>query len=344
VDGQLRTEEMLADPKVLASLGFNGREIEFLAREPWWKLPALYHAPYVDAFPDEYRPFDAGLDHLDRMTFDELLAKDGASAGARRFFGDDHASALHVLWHAAILKLRGVPLFPTEVSHPAAPGLTDALTRRLGPRAPGLPGDRDRLEDSGSARPLPRGRPRGRWPTGLSAMSCGPWRSPGHLSGLRRGSGSEGFLTTSPRPVCAGTVLGKGVANIVLGEGTLEHVWRTADDVETSRGLLASTARGATGAEEALATFRRYYPGRAEDIEHVFVVDWASDPWAVACEPESYAPGQLARFWPKTIEPEGRVQFVGAYADNLNWGMEAAARSRVPRSTRRDHPEGSAES
>ena len=27
------------------------------------------------------------------------------------------------------------------------------------------------------------------------------------------------------------------------------------------------------------------------------------------------------------IEPEGRVQFVGAYADNLNWGMEAATRS-----------------
>ena len=57
------------------------------------------------------------------------------------------------------------------------------------------------------------------------------------------------------------------------------------------------------------------------------MVDWASDPWAVACEPETYGVGQLARFWPKTIEPEGRVQFAGAYADNLNWGMEAATRS-----------------
>src|SRR4029453_15964528 len=42
VDGKLRTEEMLADPKVLAPLGFNQREIGFLAREPWWKLPELY--------------------------------------------------------------------------------------------------------------------------------------------------------------------------------------------------------------------------------------------------------------------------------------------------------------
>ena len=56
IDGTLRTEEMLADPKVLSGFGFNQREISFLGREPWWKLPALYHAPYLDAFKDEYRP------------------------------------------------------------------------------------------------------------------------------------------------------------------------------------------------------------------------------------------------------------------------------------------------
>ena len=76
-----------------------------------------------------------------------------------------------------------------------------------------------------------------------------------------------------------------------------------------------------------LATFRRFYPGPSEDIEQAFVIDWARDPWAMACEPVNYAPGRLRRFWPKVIEPEGRVQFVGAYADNLNWGMEAATRS-----------------
>ena len=79
---------MLADPKVLAGLGFNAKEIAFLAREPWWKLPEIYYAPYVDAFKDEYRPFDAGLDHLDEVTLNELLRKDGASPGFLRFFGD----------------------------------------------------------------------------------------------------------------------------------------------------------------------------------------------------------------------------------------------------------------
>ena len=39
------------------------------------------------------------------------------------------------------------------------------------------------------------------------------------------------------------------------------------------------------------------------------------------------APGQLSKFWPALIESHGRVHFCGAYADNLNWGMEAATRS-----------------
>ena len=130
--------------------------------------------------------------------------------------------------------------------------------------------------------------------------------------------------------------------NIVLGEASLEHVWRMADDVDTPRGLLVGTAQGGTPADKALATFRQFYPGGGDDIEQTLVVDWGRDPWAMACEPVNYSPGQLPRFWPRVIEPEGRVQFVGAYADNLNWGMEAATRSRTawPRpSTRREaHP------
>ena len=54
---------------------------------------------------------------------------------------------------------------------------------------------------------------------------------------------------------------------------------------------------------------------------------WAANPWASACERTDTTPGELRKFWPTLIEPEGRVHFVGAYADNLNWGMEAATRS-----------------
>ena len=97
--------------------------------------------------------------------------------------------------------------------------------------------------------------------------------------------------------------------------------------METSRGLIVATAAGFTNADDALATFRRHYPGRSEDIEQAFVIDWAQDPWAKACEPVQYRTAPASRFWPKVIEPEGHIQFVGAYADNLNWGMEAATRS-----------------
>ena len=43
----------------------------------------------------------------------------------------------------------------------------------------------------------------------------------------------------------------------------------------TSRGLLVATAAGFTTVDDALAAFRRYYPGRSEDIEQAFVIDWA---------------------------------------------------------------------
>src|SRR2546430_14483033 len=46
------------------------------------------------------------------------------------------SSALHVLWHAAILKLRKVPLFPPRVFRLKGgnQGMTDAFAARLGDR------------------------------------------------------------------------------------------------------------------------------------------------------------------------------------------------------------------
>src|SRR4051794_29569638 len=67
IDGKLRSEEELADPKFLAGLGFNQREIDFLRRRPWTDLPALYFDKYAEAFHDEYKPYAAGLDELDAI-------------------------------------------------------------------------------------------------------------------------------------------------------------------------------------------------------------------------------------------------------------------------------------
>ena len=339
IDGKLRTEEMLADPKVLSGLGFNQREIDFLGREPWWKLPALYHAPYLDAFKDEYRPFDAGLDRLDQMTPTDLLKKDGASAAAIRFIGDAHSSALHTIWHAALLKLRGVPIYPTEVFRLKGGNQTlpDTFTKRLGERVRlGCPvtgiergdtGVRVRYREAGKDKSMDAD-----WL--VSAMSLVKLRevpvTPAWPEARQYVVKSFPYYTAS-RPVFQSRSRfwekDKVSVNVQLGESPLEHYWATGDDVPTSRGLLVSTAAGMANVDDSLATFRKHYTGASEDIEQAFVIDWAKDPWVMACEPVNYAPGQLPKFWPRVIEPEGRIQFVGAYADNLNWGMEAATRS-----------------
>ncbi len=339
LQGKMYSEEDLQRSTVLSSLGFNARETQFLARHAWWELPSLYFDSYLDQFTDEYRPFDAKLNHLDHVTMDEWLKQHGASLAGIRYIGGAGVSALHVLWHAAILKLRKVPLFPPKVYRLKGgnQGMTDAFAARLG--------DRVRLE-----RPITR-------------IEHG-------ASGVRiayRESAKEEIMEAEYLVCCMSAVMLRqipvkpawpeskryaiatvpyytaarpffqsrsrfwekdGVSpNIEFNEHALNHAWSSGDDVDTQRGLLVSTADAVTTGEAAVKVFRRYYSGRSEDIEKVFVHDWSQDPWAMACETLNYPPGDLTRLWPVLAEPHGRIHFAGAYADNLNWGQEAATRS-----------------
>ncbi len=135
IGGTLYTEEMLSDPKTLGALGLNAREIAYLRTHPFWDLASLYFAPYLDSFRDEYQPFDAGLNHLDALSSSDLFKKDGASPAALSFIGG-RGSALHAVWHAAILKLRGVPLWPPKVFRLVNGNqtLTDTFASKLGDR------------------------------------------------------------------------------------------------------------------------------------------------------------------------------------------------------------------
>ena len=115
--------------------------------------------------------------------------------------------------------------------------------------------------------------------------------------------------------------------NVNYGESALLQSWPMAEEVETRRGILLGNAEATVSAETALTTFRRYYEGLSENIEFGILKDWSRDPWAPGCERIDYKVGELARFWPIVMEPQGRIHFAGAYADNLRWGMEAATRS-----------------
>ena len=136
MDGKMYTEEMLADREVLKGFGFNRKEVDFLTQNPWWDLPSLYFGPYLDAFDDEYQPFGAGLDELEEISTLDLLKRDGASGAAQSHIGSASQSALYMLWYAAILKIRGVPIYPTDIWRIEGGNqkLPDAFASRLGDR------------------------------------------------------------------------------------------------------------------------------------------------------------------------------------------------------------------
>ena len=339
IDGKFRTEEDLHNRSFLSELGFNQREVDFLAHNALWNLPMLYFGPYIEKFKDEYKPYDAGLNHLDQKTLGDLLRKDGASARAIQTIGDSDSSALHVIWHVAILNLRGVPLFPPDVFRLQGGNqlMTDTLAAKLGDRvrlnAPltgierGDTGVRINYREMGQEkimegdylvccmsavmlRLIPVKPP---WPESKTyAINHVPYYSVARLVFQTQ----TRFWEKDGRSI-----------NWETPDARLELLWRMAEEVHTDRAMLLGWAEASTSRDDGLAAFNNFYPKKSDSIEKTLVHNWAADPWAMACETVSYSPGQLTKIWPSIIEPVGRVYFAGAYADNLNWGQEAGTRS-----------------
>ncbi len=338
IEGRMYSEQDLADPRVLSGLGFNQRETDYLKQHPWWELSRLYFDKYTDAFHDEYNPFNAGLDDLDHISVTELLKRDGASAATIRFAGGQ-ASALHEIWHTAILERRGVPLWPTQVFRLMGGNslLPETFASRLGDRVKrGCPVTGIRHGDGGVTVEY-REFGENKQISGdylVCCMSAVMLRqipiTPAFPDPKRWAIANVPYYSAT-RPVFQSRTKfwrDQDVSiNIEFHQSTLEHNWSMADDVKTSRGLVVGTAEPGVSAEAALKTFRTYYPGKRDTIEAAMIIDWSRDPWCMACETVTYKPGELHRFWPALIEPHGRIHFAGAYCDNLNWGQEAATRS-----------------
>jgi monoamine oxidase len=338
IGDRLYSEEQLADPKVLASFGFNQREIAFLQRHPWWELSRLYFDKYTSAFHDEYKPFDAGLNELDHITVTDLLKREGASDAGVRFAGGD-TSALHSVWHTAILEMRGVPLWPTHVFRLKGGNslLPETFAKRLGDRVKlGCPVTGIQHGSSGITVNY-REFGQGKQISGeylvccMSAVMLRQIPITPALPDKKRWAISNVPYYSATRPVFQSRTKfwrDQGISiNIEFSEPDLEHIWSMADDVETQRGLITGTAHPGVRADAALAAFRNSYPGKQDTIEQAMIIDWSRDPWCMACETTNYKVGELSRFWPELIEPHGRIHFAGAYCDNLNWGQEAATRS-----------------
>jgi monoamine oxidase len=69
------------------------------------------------------------------------------------------------------------------------------------------------------------------------------------------------------------------------------------------------------------------YPGKHDTIEQALTHDWSKDKYAPVCEMEPFPIGEMHKFWPQIMLPEGRIYFAGTYADNMSRGMESCIRS-----------------
>ena len=339
IDDQFYTEEMLADPIILKKFGFNQREIRYLSEHPWWDLQSLYVKPYLDDFTDEYQPFGMGFDHLDSQPVSELYQKDGASGAALRFLGGRHVSTLYELWRVSILNLRGVPLFPTQVFRLQGgnQGLPNAFAKQLG----------NSVKLHCPITSITHGS------TGVT-VTFTEFDEPKEMS-------ADFLVNCIPLPVfrqidvhpplppekqfVVDNVTYGSYARLVfqarskfwledelsinmqLNHPLIWSIWQVAEEVDTHRVALMGTGPGGISGWDALRGLKEIYPGKQVTIEQAIIKDWTRDQFAPMCERLDFPINQLKDFWPQVMQPYGRIHFAGSYADNLNWGMEAATRS-----------------
>jgi monoamine oxidase len=115
--------------------------------------------------------------------------------------------------------------------------------------------------------------------------------------------------------------------NMEFEHPDINSIWLQMDSPDTSRIILKAYGPGGLSPQRVLAAFREVYPGKKDTIEQALTLDWTRDRFAPACEMEPFPVGEMHKFWPEIIKPEGRIYFAGTYADTMSRGMESCLRS-----------------
>lgn len=339
INGKFYSEKMLADPTVLKELGFNEKEVSFLSKNPYGELPALYLDPYLGKFKDEYQPFGVGYDDMENVPMSDIYEKAGASKMALSILGGKNISALFGLWQAAILKMRGVSHFPVEVFRLKGGNqmLPTAFAKKLGPRVwlnckiqsiqqsdagvkvkYTLIDEEKEMDADYLVSCIP--------PPAFKSVPVTPEFSEKKkyvLENITYDSYQRFVFQASSRF----WETDKVSINMDFDHPDLWAIWQSAEEVDTHRVIVLGTGAGGVSPQRALKAFREIYPGKKDTIEQALGKDWTKETYAFTCERLAFPKGELAKFWPEVMRPEGRIHFAGAYADNLNWGMEASTRS-----------------
>jgi monoamine oxidase len=115
--------------------------------------------------------------------------------------------------------------------------------------------------------------------------------------------------------------------NMEFEHPLINSIWMETNQVGTQRVILKAYGPSGVTAGQVLAAFREVYPGKKDTIEKALTLDWSRDKFAPFCEMIPFPIGEMHKFWPQILQPEGRMYFAGTYADNLSRGMESCLRS-----------------
>lgn len=341
IDGKFYTVDMLKDPAVLKGFGFNEKEVAFLSQHPFYELSSLYIKPYLSKFTDPYKPFGVGYDDFDKIPISDIFQKEGASAAALKFLGGHHTSALYYLWRAAIMDFRGIPASEGDTYHlkDGNEQLPSAFAKRLGSRIRlNHPITSIKHDKNGIA---VKCKVYGGEETELAAdflVNCitlpvfknipvTPPLSPEKqyvVDNMRYSSHPFYVFEAATR-----FWLDDGIKsiNMEFEHSDIQSIWEETNKVDTKRVILKAFGPGGISPQRVLAAFRQVYPGKHDTIEQALTFDWTKDKFAPACEMEPFPIGEMHKFWPQLMLPEGRIYFAGTYADNMSRGMESCIRS-----------------
>jgi monoamine oxidase len=342
IDGKFYTCKMLRDPVRLKKEGFNQKEVKFLAKNPWYKLKALYLRDYVNRFTDPWQPYGMGYDRLNNVPLADIYKKEGASQTALRHLGGQHTNALFYLWRLAVMGFRGIPLsqgkiFRLQEGNQALP---DAFAERLGNRLklkhPILAIQHNKKGVIVTYKAYGYDKKHTLKADFLvncislpvfSKIPVKPDLSPAKQYVMHN-------LGYTIHPFFAFEAASKfwlndgfKSINMQFDNPYISSIWLQPNKADTDHVILKAYARAGFPPQKVLEEFRKVYPGKKDTIIKVVTKDWAADPFAPTCEMKPFPIGEMHKFWPEVLKPEGRIYFAGTYADNLSRGMESCIRS-----------------
>jgi monoamine oxidase len=342
IRGKFYSAQQLRDPVILRSLGFNDREVQLLSGNAWWELQSFYLQSYISKITDPMQPFGVGLDDLDSISLAELYKKQGASAMALEYLGGHNISALYKVWRLAVMGFRGIPLSEGDTFRLKGGNqeMTNAFAKKLGSRV--LLGSpivsikhSDRMVTVNYRQ---YGYEEEKQITAdflVNAISMPVFKkiivSPA-LSEEKQFVVDNLAYTSHPHYIFEASSkfwLDDGLKSIDLefDDPDIQATWQTADEVETERVIIVAYGPSGLSPQRVLAAFRKLYPGKRDTIVQALTKDWSKDSFAPTCEMVPFPVGQMHKFWPQILKPEGRIFFIGTYADSMSRGMESCLRS-----------------